>query len=204
MRKIIVLVLIFILLCFSIPVIFTKEKVEKTVSTESTENTEKTENNEYKTVKLLHTNGNEVEEMAIDEYLYGVVSAEMPASYEIEALKAQAIVARTYTIYKIENGGKHKNADICDSSLCCQAWISKEDRISKWDKEKAEENWEKIVSAVDSTKGKIITYDGKPINAFFHSNSGGSTESVENVWGGTNYPYLQAVATVRRRCLFTI
>lgn len=201
MKKIIILVLIFILLCFSIPIIFTKGKVEKTVSAE---NIESQEENEYKTVKLLHTDENKVEEITIDKYLYGVVSAEMPASYEMEALKAQAIVARTYTIYKIENGGKHKNADICDSSSCCQAWISKEDRISKWDKEKAEENWEKIVSAVDSTKGKIITYEGKPINAFFHSNSGGFTESVENVWGGTNYPYLQAVATVRRRCLLTI
>lgn len=201
MRKIVIIVLIFILFCFSIPVIFTKGKVTKTANTEEVQ---EYEYEEYQTVKLLHVDTNEVEEMAIDEYLYGVVSAEMPASYELEALKAQATVARTYTVYKIENGGKHKNADICDKAECCQAWISKEDRISKWNEEQAEENWNKIVNAVDYTKGKIITYEGKPINAFFHSNSGGSTESVENVWGGTNYPYLQTVTTARRRCLFTV
>lgn len=125
----------------------------------------------------------------------GVVSAEMPASYEIEALKAQAVVARTYTAYKIEHAGKHPEADICDDSACCQAWISKENRFSKWNEEEREGNWNKIVEAVDSTKGKIITYNGEPINAFFHSNSGGTTETVSNVWGGTDYPYLQSVET---------
>lgn len=90
----------------------------------------------------------------------------MPASFEQEALKAQAIVARTYTIYKINNK-KHDNADICDSSLCCQAWISKEDRLSKWDEDQRQNYWEKISNAVNSTKGKIITYNNAPINAFF-------------------------------------
>lgn len=120
----------------------------------------------------------------------------MPASFEEEALKAQSIVARTYTIYKIiHNGGKHEGADICDDSNCCQAWISKEDRLSKWDENERESNWNKIVKAVNETKGKIITYNGEPINAFFHSNSGGSTEAPINVWGGTGYPYLQTVET---------
>lgn len=64
----------------------------------------------------------------------------MPASFEIEALKAQAVAARTYTIYKINNNdNKHGEADICDNSTCCQAWISKEDRLQKWD-EKIEMN----------------------------------------------------------------
>lgn len=91
----------------------------------------------------------------------------MPANFEEEALKAQAVVARTYTIYKITNGSKHENANICDDSKCCQAWISKEARFEKWNESERENNWSKIVNAVDSTKGKIITYDGKPINAFF-------------------------------------
>ena len=131
----------------------------------------------------------------MDNYLYGVVSAEMPANFELEALKAQAIVARTYTAYKMFKGSKHANADICDDSTCCQAWISKEDRLAKWNEAERQSNWDKIVTAVDTTKGKIITYNGEPINAFFHSNSGGSTESVANVWGGTDYPYLQSVET---------
>jgi len=150
----------------------------------------------YNTIKLLHAKTNTVEEVGLDEYLYSVVSAEMPASFEKEALKAQAIVARTYTIYKIKNNsGKHDGADICDDSACCQAWISKEDRFAKWEEAHREEYWTKIVSAVNSTQGKIATYEGEPINAFFHSNSGGKTETTVNVWGGTGYPYLQAVET---------
>ena len=147
-------------------------------------------------IKLIHSDSGTVEELNLDEYLYGVVSAEMPASYETEALKAQAIVARTYTIYQIKhNSQKHENADICDNYACCQAWISKEERLTKWKQEEAEQNWNKIVDCVNSTTNKIVTYNGEPINAFFHSNSGGITESSVNVWGGIDYPYLKAVET---------
>ena len=90
---------------------------------------------------------------------------------------------------------EHENADICDDSKCCQAWISKEDRLAKWSEDERESNWKKIQEAVDSTSGKIITYNGKPINAFFHSNSGGTTEIPINVWGGSDFPYLQVVET---------
>lgn len=151
---------------------------------------------DYSTIKVLHTKTNTIEEMNLDEYLYGVVSAEMPVDFDIEALKAQAIVARTYTIYKIQqNQSKHGEAHICDNPACCQAWITKEDRLARWDEDKRENNWNKIMYAVNETKGKIITYDGKPINAFFHSNSGGATEAPVNVWGGSGYPYLQTVET---------
>lgn len=126
----------------------------------------------------------------------GVVSAEMPASYNIEALKAQAVVARTYTIYTItHNSSKHGDGTICTASTCCQAWLSKDDRMSKWSEEERESNWNKIVEAVNSTKGQVIEYNGEVIDAFFHSNSGGKTEIPVNVWGGTGYPYLQAVET---------
>ena len=90
---------------------------------------------------------------------------------------------------------KHEGADICDDSKCCQAWISKEDRLEKWDENLRNENWNKITSAVKETEGKIITYNGEVIDAFFHSNSGGTTETPVNVWGGTGYPYLQSVQT---------
>ena len=205
MKKIIIYILGFIFLFFIFPAICTigpeKMQTEPTIANE--ENTEQTNTEEkqynyekYKTIKLLHNNTQEVEELEIDQYLYGVVASEMPANYETEALKAQAIVARTYTIYQIiNNSQKHENADICDSYACCQAWMSKEERISKWNAEEAEKNWNKIVEAVDSTKGKIVTYDGKPINAFFHSNSGGITESSLNIWGGIDYPYLKSVET---------
>lgn len=67
--------------------------------------------------------------------------------------------------------------------------------MAKWDESSRQKNWDKITMAVDSTKGKVITYEGKPIDAFFHSNSGGKTEAVSNVWGGSDLPYLQSVQT---------
>ena len=206
MKKILIYLLILIFICFSIPIIFTSEFSKRTFSEEISENN-KVENKDkvsessydykkYKTIKLLHKDNEKVEEVALDEYLYGVVSAEMPASFEKEALKAQAVVARTYTIYKIvNNDGKHKDADICDDSTCCQAWISKEDRLARWQEDLRESNWEKIEKAVNDTEGKVITYENEPINAFFHSNSGGITEVPINVWGGSGYPYLQVVET---------
>ena len=152
--------------------------------------------NEYSTIKLLHTESAEIEELYLDDYLYGVVVAEMPASYELEALKAQAVVARTYTIYQIQmSSNKHESAHICDSYACCQGWISKEERFGKWEESERESNWQKIEQAVNETVGKIITYEGQPINAFFHSNSGGVTESSVNIWGGVEYPYLKSVET---------
>ncbi len=197
-KKYIIFLLIFIFLCFLIPVIFTKTFETKPADIEQKEIIEPStyDYKKYKTVKVLHTKTKKVEELKLDEYLYGVVSAEMPASFEEEALKAQAVVARTYTLYKIiNNSKKHKNADICDDSTCCQAWISKEDRLARWDEEDREDYWNKIVKAVNTTQGKIITYENKPINAFFHSNSGGATEAPINVWGGSGYPYLKSVTT---------
>lgn len=200
MRKILLYILCMVFLCFLIPILFTKKSEPKEIK--SNEEIEYKEDNnlvydygEFNKVKLLHTKTGEVEELELDQYLLGVVSSEMPASFEIEALKAQAVVARTYTIYKITEEKKHENADICDDSKCCQAWISKEDRFARWNEEERESNWSKIEEAVNSTKGEIVKYEGKPINAFFHSNSGGTTDTATAVWGGANYPYLQAVET---------
>ena len=174
-----------------------EETQENNVAEPTTTKAEENQNdNNSRTIKLLHSTTGQIEEIDLDEYLYGVVSSEMPANFEIEALKAQAVVARTYTIYQISNNSsKHPEADICDNYACCQAWISKEDRLAKWKAEEAEGNWDKITEAVNSTKGKIITYNGEPINAFFHSNSGGVTESSVNIWGGVDYPYLKSVET---------
>lgn len=208
MRKVIIAIIILVQVIFLIPILFTKSfKTEQTIAKEKLENNIEDEiqdisynYGEYQTIKLLHAKTGQVEEVNLDEYLCHVVSAEMPVTFEIEALKAQAVVARTYTIYKITESPKHENANICDDSSCCQAWISKEDRLARWEENLREENWKKIEQAVYSTKGKMITYEGKPINAFFHSNSGGKTEIPVNVWGGS-YPYLTAVETSRGRCI---
>lgn len=199
MRKTICLITIVIFLIFLIPIFFTSRRIVKS-STSAIEEKQGIETIEYdyskySTIKLLHKDTNKVEEVKLDDYIACVVSAEMPVNYDIEALKAQAVVARTYTIYKITTSSKHKNADICDKSTCCQAWISKEDRLKKWNEKERADNWNKIVAAVNDTIGQIITYDGKPINAFFHANSGGKTQVPFYVWGGTGYPYLQVVET---------
>lgn len=205
MRKFFIYFFAFIFVCFLLLALLTKRNIatsvetEKNVSQEEIKDDNETTLSEYDyknygTIKLLHHETGEVEEVALDTYLCNVVSAEMPADYEFEALKAQAVVARTYTIYKIQNK-KHENADICDDSTCCQAWVSKETRLARWEESQRESNWAKIEQCVNDTKGKIITYEGKPINAFFHANSGGTTELPVNVWGGTGLPYLQVVET---------
>ena len=215
MKKFLIYFLGFVIVFFIAPAIctVTPSKTQEVIATENgqeqgnndlnqdssqlqeNENTNQ-EDSTSKTIKLLHSETGQVEEVDLDEYLYGVVSSEMPASFEMEALKAQAVVARTYTVYQMTyNSGKHENADICDNYACCQAWISKEDRFAKWNEEESESNWNKIVEAVNSTSGKIITYNGEAINAFFHSNSGGVTESSVNIWGGIDYPYLKSVET---------
>jgi len=196
LKKFILYFLFVIVLIFTMPIVFTDNfTTEDTMAQEAVMQYEKADYGDLNTIKLLHQDTGEIEEIDFDTYLYGVVSAEMPANYEIEALRAQAVVARTYTIYQIShNGTKHENANICDSSLCCQAWISKENRLARWEDNVREEYWNKIVDCVDSTSGKYITYQGEPINSFFHSNSGGMTELPVNVWGGS-YPYLQVVET---------
>lgn len=172
-----------------------QENAQEGASKEQEETGEKPyEYKNYGKIRLLHKKTGEVEEVPLDQYLCHVVSAEMPADFEEEALKAQAVVARTYTIYKV-NHKKHDNSDICDDSTCCQAWVSKEDRLARWEESKRESNWQKIEQCVKETKGKIITYENQPINAFFHANSGGITELPVNVWGGSNLPYLQVVET---------
>ena len=135
-----------------------------------------------------------VQEMTLANYLVGVVRAEMPASFEREALRAQAVAARTYTLYKIKNGGNHGDtADVCTDPKCCQAYISEEAARSNWGA-KADDYEAKIEDAVYSTDGQAILYDGQPILAAFHSSSPGYTRSAGEVWL-TDLPYLQSVSS---------
>ena len=169
MKKFLLYFFAFVFICFLLPALFTKQniKVADSEPQEEQQNEEiilepKYDYKKYGTIKLLHKETGEVEEVEIDSYLYHVVSAEMPADYELEALKAQAIVARTYTIYKALHP-KHENADICDDSTCCQAWISKQDRLEKWDKSEREDNWNKRKGLVGGKKIKEKV-TGKKLN----------------------------------------
>ena len=88
-------------------------------------------------------------------YLWGVVAAEMPATFELEALKAQAVTARTYTLWKSLHNSSHADADVCTDYACCQAWVSKEDAAVNWG-EHAEEYTDRITQAVTATDGKVL------------------------------------------------
>lgn len=146
-------------------------------------------------IVLRVLDGETVREMDLGTYLLGVVRAEMPASFEIEALKAQAVAARTYTLYKMTGGGNHgETADICVNPSCCQAYVPKEQAAANW-KDAAEEYEKKVETAVKETDGQAILYEGTPILAAFHSSSSGMTRSAGEVWVN-DLPYLQAVSSL--------
>lgn len=148
------------------------------------------------TLRVLH--GDAVEEMTMGRYLLGVVRAEMPASFEAEALKAQAVAARTYTLYKIQTGGNHgETADICTDHTCCQAYIGEENARKNWGGE-ADRYEEKIETAVRETDGQTALYGGAPILAVFHSSSAGKTRAAGEVWV-SDLPYLQSVSSPEER-----
>ena len=133
----------------------------------------------------------QVQEMDLNQYLWGVVAAEMPASFEEEALKAQAVAARTYSLHKAGNAANHPEADLCTDYACCQAWIAREKAQANWG-ENAEAYTEKIPQAVAETNNQVILYDGQLISAVFHSSSGQATQDAVAVWGNS-VPYLQSV-----------
>ncbi len=129
-----------------------------------------------------------LQQLTMEEYLVGVVLAEMPASFEPEALKAQAVVARTYT-RKRASGSKHPDSAVCMDSTCCQAYVAPGDYLDRGGKA---ESVERVRAAVADTDGLVLCYAGKLIDATYFSCSGGSTEDAVAVWG-QDVPYLQAV-----------
>ncbi|MCC8160493.1 MAG: stage II sporulation protein D [Oscillospiraceae bacterium] len=148
-------------------------------------------------VSVYVADAGRAEDMGINQYLKCVVAAEMPADFETEALKAQAVAARTYLYSRIEDAANgniaegHNGAAICTDSTHCQAYISEEERRESWGAA-ADEKWDKISAAVEETSGRIMTYNGNIISAVFHSTSSGNTEAAVDVWG-SDIPYLQSV-----------
>lgn len=151
----------------------------------------------YDEIKFYNSKTKTVEEMNIEDYVKGVVAAEMPAAFHIEALKAQAVAARTYAIsrtiqYK-DGHPDHRLAPIC-SGIHCQAYLSFS-QLGEINGESWIENyWPKIEEAVDLTKGLGIFYNGEIIEPLYHSTSGGRTENVKDVFA-TELPYLKSVTS---------
>ncbi|MDO5400467.1 MAG: stage II sporulation protein D [Eubacteriales bacterium] len=138
---------------------------------------------------VLRREDGSTEEVDREAYLLGVVLAEMPASFEEEALKAQAVAARTYTQKARTTGGKHGDGSLCRDAACCQAYMDPEEYLSRGG---ALSDLARVRTAVEATRGQVLTYEGELIEATYFSCSGGSTEDAAAVWG-TEFPYLQAV-----------
>ena len=156
------------------------------------------DNNIKDVIKVKITSTDEILELSVSDYLKGVVPSEMPPEYDIEALKAQAIVARTYLYNKLGTNA-HKDSDICDSPSHCQAFYTKEKILQIWEKSKGydkqtrDKYMAKIEEAVESTQNIVVTFKGKYIKAYFHACSGGKTENVHNIWGKQDISYLVSV-----------
>lgn len=130
-----------------------------------------------------------VEEMELDSYVLGVVLAEMPADFEMDALKAQAIAARTYALKTISNGKKHDHNAVCTESNCCQAFCSTQEYLLSLGDE---DDVRKIQKAVQETTGMVLKFEDILIDSTYFSCSGGRTEDAKAVWG-QNVEYLQSV-----------
>lgn len=167
----------------------------KEVIAEKTEIPAEENNVEPISIVVFNNADSVIDKADLEEYLIGVVAAEMPHSYHLEALKAQAVAARTFAVSRARglygNFTEHFGADVCTDSNHCQSWISKDEFLeSRGD----ESDWEKISEAVASTKNMVITYEGQLINSLYHSNSGGATENIEAVWPRLGaVPYLKSV-----------
>lgn len=128
------------------------------------------------------------ESVPLETYLVGVIAGEMPASFHVEALKAQAIAARTYALHQTSFGKSEIQA-----TTAHQVYETKQQRQEKW-KTVFGQHESKIEQAVAETKGLVATYDGELITAMFHAASVGETESAKN-YSGQEIPYLQSVQT---------
>ena len=150
------------------------------------------------TITLYRSEEDKVETLNFEDYIKGVLAAEMPASFHEEALKAQAVAARTYSLARTLNAEEkgnpdtHPQAPLCDSTHC-QVYRSESELKKLKGTQWMAQDWKKICAAVDDTKGQLLYYNGQLVEqALFHSSSGGKTENSEDVFAST-VPYLVSV-----------
>jgi stage II sporulation protein D len=180
LRKLTAAIAILMFLLFAIPLVLLKDsekKLEKDINPDTD-----------LIIDVYMDDIDKVVTMNFEDYILGVVAGEMPASFHVEALKAQALAARTYTMLRMRQFGgsgcsKHPEAEICTDSTHCQAY--KNPAAVKKDMDKLKE-------AVYGTAGEVIVYDNRLIDAVFHSTSGGKTENSEEIWSN-KVPYLRSV-----------
>ena len=200
MKKIGIYVLFILFATIIIPSIlvqvYKNEKGESNMSKADISTIQDINFKDTKKIKIYNTKTKKVEEIGLEEYILGVVASEMPAAFHEEALKAQAVAARTYALSRAEKFKEghpdHKDAPLC-TDVHCQAWKSKEELIQTHGEQWIAEYWEKLQNVIEGTKGQILTYEGNLVSEpLFHSTSGGKTESSEAVFA-VSHPYLKSV-----------
>lgn len=207
MKKSLLLAIFLSLFNVFLPVIISSAKNSAELSDytdKNQQNEKKIEQDERKTENAIDSSivfkvqdGENVIKMKMNEYLIGVLAAEIPASFPMDALKAQAVAARSFILYRLANpptDGVHDNAAICTEPSHCKGYkdiLSQETAQSLYGAA-AQIYIDKFEKAVSDTDGEVMVYDGGPILAAFHSISGGKTENASDVWGG-NVPYLTSV-----------
>ena len=148
-------------------------------------------------IRVYFTKEKKIRELYLEEYVRGVICAEMPLEFDIEALKAQAVASRTYALSHMKSfeGTKCKEAnggDVCDT-VHCQVYMSKEARLNDWAVSLREKYWSKVTEAVEQTKGEVLTYDGKLVlEPLYFAVSSGNTENGADVFTSAK-PYLSSV-----------
>ncbi|HHV08261.1 MAG TPA: stage II sporulation protein D [Firmicutes bacterium] len=149
-------------------------------------------------LKVFFADDDQLKEMWLEDYLVGVVAGEMPAKFEEEALKAQAVAARTYALRRLKAYGgsgcaKHPEADICTEPSCCQAYLGEKELRRRWGVFSYPEYYLKLSDVVASTYGLVITYDHELIDPVYHASCGNlGTEDAKAVWGN-DVVYLKSV-----------
>ena len=182
-------VLLIIVLTFLLPHILVKMVLQHNypqLDAEDLVPTERIDADMQQTIRVKDQDA--IKKMNLEEYILGVVLGEMPADFELEALKAQAVAARTFTLRNAQLNDKHENADVCTDAACCQAFVLPEMYSGNT------ENLNKVTSAVTDTNGEVIIYQGNLIDSVYFSSSGGKTEAALAVWGA-DVPYLQSVSS---------
>lgn len=168
MLKRVLKTLFMVVFCFALALNFCGCKNNNLVEVELPNEISKVTEDNEPILKVYDTSSKSIKEMSLEKYLLGVVAGEMYNSWELEALKAQAVLARTYTLYFLQNfSSKYEGADISNDVTEAQAYNERmiNDSIKK---------------AVEETKGKVLTVDGEIIETWFHSNSGGVTTTSKN------------------------
>lgn len=147
--------------------------------------------NKSNEISVYMHNENKTVKMDFNKYIFGVVAAEMPAEFEYQALCAQAICSRTYTLRKSDTKSHPHNEDVCTDPTHCQAYLSDDALKEKWGKNYNKYK-SKISDAINDTSNIVVTYNGELIDAIYHSSNNGFTENSEDVWQ-TKVEYLRSV-----------